>query len=49
MRGGLHYGPFLLTTAAIAIVFSGVWWLNRRGARRLQGAIDALDELRDAV
>jgi len=32
--------------AAIALVFLGVWRLNERAARRLQGRIDALDALR---
>jgi hypothetical protein len=37
-----HMGPRLALFAAIAIV---VWWLNYRGARKLQARIEELDAL----
>jgi hypothetical protein len=34
-----------LSMLVIVAVFVGIWWLNRRGARKLQKAIDELDAL----
>jgi hypothetical protein len=49
LRGPAHGVPverfragFIITAAAMVLVFGGVWLLNLRGARRLQKAIDAL-------
>ncbi len=39
-----HSGaPILVTSALCIVIFGGVWWLNRRAARRLQKLIDDLD------
>ena len=35
----------LMSIAVLALVFLGIWWLNRRAARKLQKAIDELDAL----
>lgn len=34
-----------LSMLFVAAVFAGIWWLNRRAARKLQKAIDELDAL----
>jgi Flp pilus assembly protein TadB len=40
------HGPgFVLALAFHALVFGGIWWLNRRGARRLTRQIAELDNL----
>jgi hypothetical protein len=38
-------GKTWMKATAIVAVFAGVWWLNWRAARKLQKAIDELDEL----
>lgn len=34
-----------LALAAIFMIFGGIWWLNRLGARKLQKRIDEIDAL----
>jgi hypothetical protein len=42
----LHMPPGALIGIAVNIlVFTGIWWLNRHGARQLQKAIDEIDAL----
>jgi hypothetical protein len=36
-----HLG-ILLASGVAALVFGGIWWLNLRGAKRLQEEIDRL-------
>lgn len=40
-------GGALIALSIAAAVFIGIWWLNLRGARKLQAAIDDLDALAD--
>ena len=35
----------VLGTAFVVVVFYGIWWLNRKGARFLQAKIDEIDAL----
>lgn len=35
----------LIAAAVVALVFAGIWWLNRLAARKLQRAIDEIDAL----
>lgn len=47
-RGLLEMGVGgMISVAVIFAVFIGIWWLNLRGARKLQKAIDDLDALAD--
>ena len=43
---GMAWGD-MTSIAVLIAVFTGVWWLNLRGARKLQAAIDDLDALAD--
>ena len=45
-RGLLDMGMGgVIAVAVMVIISTGIWWLNRRGARQLQKAIDDLDAL----
>jgi hypothetical protein len=45
-RGLLEMGVGgMIAIAVLVAVFIGIWWLNRRAARKLQKAIDVLDGL----
>ena len=35
-----------VSIAVVSLIVGGIWWLNRRAARRLRKAIEELDELR---
>jgi hypothetical protein len=46
LQGLRHFSPGdLVAIAILALVFLGIWLLNRRAARKLQKAIDELDAL----
>jgi len=38
----IKFGVFMVITALFLV---GIWWLNQRGANKLQRQIDALDAL----